>query len=164
MKYLTLYDGRKFSIDSCIGCDIYNGKIDMSKSLIYENDFFRIIQDTENPIPGFFVISSKRHIRTFNELTSEDLYSLFRLITKTRKGMEKILGIKKVSTIQEDGNENMHFHIWFFPWYPWMNELNLNGYDTEKVRSIMKYSQENLRTDENIRKVHSAVNLMKSNY
>jgi len=76
MKSLTLYDGRTCTFDNCIGCDVYSGDIDMSESLVYENDLFRIIHDTENPIPGFFVISPKRHIRTLNELTEEELKNL----------------------------------------------------------------------------------------
>ena len=164
MKSITLYDNRMCSINNCIGCDVYNGNIDMSKSLIFENDLFRVIHDTENPIPGFIVISSKCHVRTLNELTPEELQNLFEIITKTRKGMEDLLGIKKVSFIQEDGPESMHFHPWFFPWYSWMNELNLDGSDTEKIRKIMKYSQENLRTDENLKKVHHAVEVMRSAY
>ncbi|MEX1013924.1 MAG: HIT domain-containing protein [Candidatus Paceibacterota bacterium] len=164
MKSLTLYDGRRCSINNCIGCDVYNGNIDMSDSLVYENDLFRVVHDTENPIPGFFVISSKRHVRTLNELNSKELENLFNLIVRTRKGMEDILGIEKVSLIQEDGPENMHFHLWFFPWYSWMNELELIAFDTEKMRKIMKYSQENMRTDDNIQKVHNAVEAMKSVY
>ena len=151
-------------VNNCIGCDVYNGSIDMSDSLVYENDFFRVIHDTENPIPGFFVISSKRHIRTLNELKPEELQSLFEVMVKTRKGMEDILGLKKVTIIQEDGPENMHFHPWFFPWYPWMDELCFDGSDTEKIRKIMIYSQENLRMDENLKKVHSAVKAMRSVY
>lgn len=162
MKSLTLYDGRTCLINNCIGCDVYNGNIDMTDSLVYENNLFRVIHDTENPIPGFFVISSKRHLRTLNELNSKELENLFNLIVKTRKSMEDVLGIKKVSLIQEDGPEGMHFHFWFFPWHAWMNELDFNGSDTEKIRKIMKYSQENMRTNEDTRKVHDAVETMKS--
>ena len=164
MKSIILYDGRICPINDCIGCDVYNGNIDMSQSLIFENDLFRVIHDTENPIPGFIVISSKRHVRTLNELTAEELKNLFEIVTKTRKGMESILGVTKVSYIQEDGPESMHFHPWFFPWYSWMSELDLEGSDTEKIRKIMKYSQENLRTEKNLKKVHSAVEAMKSAY
>ncbi len=164
MKSITLYNGKTCVISNCIGCDVYNGEIDMSESIIFENSLFRVIQDTETPIPGFIVISSKRHIRTLNELNSEEQQNLCDLIIRTRKGMKDVLGIDKVSLLQEDGSENSHFHPWFFPWYSWMDSLNIIGSDTEKIRKIMKYSQENLRTTENIQKIHDVIALMRSAY
>ncbi len=161
MKNITLYDGRNHNINTCIGCDIYNGSIDMSQSIIYENDFFRIMQDTETPIPGFFVISSKRHIRTLNDLSEKELQNLFPLLLKLRRGMSDLLKIEKVSTIQEDGSKNGHFHLWLFPWHSWMDDLYSNELETSRIRKIMKYAQNNMRKKENIETIHAAIRTMR---
>ena len=166
MKTIILYDGRTCQIDNCIGCDVYDGRIDVSSSIIDENELFRVIQDTENPIPGLIVISPKRHIRTFYELNKKEQKELCNLIIKTRKGMNEILGISKVTLIQEDGPQNMHFHPWFFPWHQWMNEIPIDNSntDTEKIRKIMEFSRENLRRIENIEKIHNTVKKMRIVY
>ncbi len=153
MKLIT-YDGQDCEFD-CIGCDVYDGRIPMSHSVLYEDDCWRIVQDTENPIIGFFVIGSKRHFRTLNEMKEEETKRLLPLILETRRVMEKVLGIKKVTLIQEDGTEKMHFHPWLFPWYPWMDEIE--GRETEKIRAIMKLSRETMRTEKNIEEINVAL-------
>ena len=45
--------------------------------MIYENDNFTLSQDRELPIIGFFVISPKKHIENFNELSSEERNEMF---------------------------------------------------------------------------------------
>jgi diadenosine tetraphosphate (Ap4A) HIT family hydrolase len=151
---LTTYDGKECEV-TCIGCDVYDGRVDMSYSVLYEDDFFRIVQDTENPIPGFFVIGSKRHFRTLNEMNTEESRRLLPLIIETRRVMQEVLGVTKVTLIQEDGPDFMHFHPWLFPWYSWMDEIEGNA--TNKIREIMKYSRENMKTEENISQINDAV-------
>lgn len=103
-------------------------------------------------------------MRTLNDLNQEELQNLFVLIEKTRRAMKDILGIEKVSFVQEDGPDGMHFHPWFFPWYAWMNELGLEGSDTSKIRKIMEYSRNHLRNEKNLKKIHSDVQSMRSAY
>jgi len=151
---LTTYDGKECEVE-CIGCDVYDGRIEMSHSILYEDDFFRIVQDTENPIRGFFVIGSKRHFRTLNEMNTEESRRLLPLILETRRVMQDVLGITKVTLIQEDGPETMHFHPWLFPWYPWMDSME--GRETSKIRELMKYSREHMKTAENIQEINDAL-------
>lgn len=156
---LTTYDGKECETE-CIGCDVYNGRIDMSHSIIYEDDCWRIVQDTENPIVGFFVIGSKRHFRTLAEMNEDETRRLLPLILETRRVMAEVLGIKKVTLIQEDGPEAMHFHPWLFPWHPWMDEIE--GRETEKIRAVMKFSRETMRTQQNIQNVNMALEKAKA--
>jgi diadenosine tetraphosphate (Ap4A) HIT family hydrolase len=156
---LTTYDGKECEVE-CIGCDVYDGRVALSHSILYEDDYWRIVQDTENPIIGFFVIGSKRHFRTLNEMNKEESRRLLPLILETRRVMEEVLGIKKVTLIQEDGPETMHFHPWLFPWYPWMDTVE--GRETEKIRAIMKYSRETMRTEENIKEINDALDKAKA--
>jgi diadenosine tetraphosphate (Ap4A) HIT family hydrolase len=158
---LTTYDNQICEV-TCIGCDAYDRRIPLSHSILYEDDYWRIVQDTENPIIGFFVIGSKRHFRTLGEMTHEESKRLLPLILETRRVMQEVLGIEKVTLIQEDGPESMHFHPWLFPWYSWMD--NIEGRETEKIRTIMKFSRENMRTKENINDVNIALEKAKTSF
>jgi diadenosine tetraphosphate (Ap4A) HIT family hydrolase len=156
---LTTYDGKECEVN-CIGCELYDGRIPMAHSILYEDDYWRVVQDTENPIIGFFVIGSKRHFRTFADMNEEETKRLLPLILETRRVMSEILGINKTTLIQEDASETMHFHPWLFPWHSWMDEID--GRETEKIRSIMKFSRETMRTEENIQEVNTALEKAKS--
>lgn len=153
MKLIT-YEGKECEVDNCIGCDVYDGRIDMSHTILYEDSHWRVVQDTENPIEGFFVISPKRHFRTLNEMNTEESRDLLPIITETRRVMEEVLGINKITLIQEDGPNTMHFHPWLFPWHSWMDEIE--GTATEKIRKVMQHSRKNMRNEENISKVNTA--------
>lgn len=161
MSKLLTYDGKECEVN-CIGCDMYSGEIDMSYSILYEDEYFHIAQDTENPIPGFFVIGSKRHFRTITEMNSEESRRLMPLIIETRRVMHEVLGITTVTLIQEDGPESMHFHPWLFPWYSWMDEIPGNA--TGKIREIMKYSRENMRNPENLLEIANALEKAKGEF
>jgi len=161
MKLIT-YEGKECEVDNCIGCDVYDGRIDMSHTIIYEDNNWRVVQDTENPIQGFFVVSPKRHFRTLNEMNTEESKGLLSIIIETRRVMEEVLGIKKITLIQEDGPDTMHFHPWLFPWYSWMDEIEGNA--TEKIRKIMQYSRENMRSDDNIKEVNEALEKVKRSF
>lgn len=156
---ITTYDGKECEVD-CIGCDAYDGRVNLTDSILYEDDYYRIVQDTENPISGFFVVGAKRHFRTLNEMNQEEAKRLLPLIVETRRVVCKVLGIQKTTLIQEDGPENMHFHPWLFPWHPWMD--GIEGRETEKIRAVMKYSREHMRTDENVREVNTALEKAKA--
>lgn len=160
MKLIT-YDGKECDAN-CIGCDVYDGRINMAHSIIYEDEYFRIGQDTENPIRGFFVIGAVRHFRTFNELNEEESRRLLPLMVETRRVMKEILNIDKTTLIQEDGPDAMHFHPWFFPWYAWMDEIE--GRETGKIRDIMKYSREHMKTNDNLKEINEAIVLARKNF
>ena len=95
-------------------------------------------------------------------MTHEESKRLLPLILETRRVMQEVLGIEKVTLIQEDGPESMHFHPWLFPWYSWMD--NIEGRETEKIRTIMKFSRENMRTKENINDVNIALEKAKTSF
>ncbi len=88
MKSIILYDGREINLNGCIGCEMYDEKIGMSQAIVYQDDLFTVAQDVETPIYGFLVISSKRHVRTLNDLTTLEQQRLFELIVKTRRGLK----------------------------------------------------------------------------
>lgn len=160
MKLVT-YDNKECEVE-CIGCDAYDGCVDLKDSILYEDDYWRVVQDTENPIPGFFVIGSKRHFRTFDDMNTEESKRLIPILLETRRTMREVLSIQKTTLIQEDGSENMHFHPWIFPWYSWMDKIE--GNETEKIRNILKYSRENMKSEENIKEVKETLKKAKESF
>lgn len=158
MKYkVTSADGKEVKVD-CIGCAINNGKINTIGGLIDDTKHFGIEQDYEIPIPGFFIIGSKRHFRSFEEMTKEESIDLINFIIRIRKAMKSI-GIKEITVVQEEKSENSHFHIWLFPWWPWMEEKVGKGLNS--IRIIMEYARKNMKEEENLNEVKKYIKLLK---
>ncbi len=72
--------------------------------------------------------------------------------------MREALGIETVYFFQNEDTDH-HFHQWMFPRYDWM--LSKFGKKVESVRPIMRYTQEQMKTPENILVVESAVENMR---
>jgi diadenosine tetraphosphate (Ap4A) HIT family hydrolase len=133
----------------CIGCSIASGEVLSPGGIIAETKNFRLDQDPEIPIKGFLIISSKSHIRSISQLSSEESRELFDLVYRARIALNSISDIKEVTIIQEE--RSGHFHLWLLPRYEWMNERFANSLST--VREIMAYSKNNLKSDENIESI-----------
>lgn len=58
MNTLITYDGQECEFE-CIDCDVYGGRVSLDDSIIYQDEHWQVVQDTENPIIGFFVIGVK---------------------------------------------------------------------------------------------------------
>lgn len=133
----------------CIGCSIASGEVLSPGGIIAETKNFRLDQDPEIPIKGFLIISSKSHIRSISQLSSEESRELFDLVYRARIALNNIADIKEVTIIQEE--RSGHFHLWLLPRYEWMNERFTNSLST--VREIMAYSKNNLKSEENIENI-----------
>jgi diadenosine tetraphosphate (Ap4A) HIT family hydrolase len=133
----------------CIGCSIASGEVLSPGGIIAETKNFRLDQDPEIPIKGFLIISSKSHIRSISQLSSEESRELFDLVYRARIALNSIADIKEVTIIQEE--RSGHFHLWLLPRYEWMNERFINSLST--VREIMAYSKNNLKSEENIENI-----------
>jgi diadenosine tetraphosphate (Ap4A) HIT family hydrolase len=133
----------------CIGCAIASGEVLSPGGIIAETKNFRLDQDPEIPIKGFLIISSKSHIRSISQLSSEESRELFDLVYRARIALNNIADIKEVTIIQEE--RSGHFHLWLLPRYEWMNEQFTNSLST--VREIMAYSKNNLKSEENIENI-----------
>ena len=76
----NLLENSKVAIDflgnewhyDCMGCAIARGKIKIPGGIIYNGKFLILGADPEVPIPGFLVISFKRHINSFSQTTKEE--------------------------------------------------------------------------------------------
>ena len=134
-----------------------NKKILFPDGEILLRNFFRVAQDQEVPIPGFFIVSSLRKLKSISEFSDEEAYEFINLLMKVRKGMKKVLNIKEVYLFQNEGI-NHNFHFWIFPHYKWMEKF---GKGIKSVKLIMNYAQENMLNKENFEKVRGSVNKMK---
>ncbi|MBP9836779.1 MAG: diadenosine tetraphosphate hydrolase [Candidatus Pacebacteria bacterium] len=125
--------------------------------VILTTDNFIVAQDWEVPIAGFFILSTKRKIRSIAEFTDDEAREFGVLIKKVRIGMDEVLGINDVYFFQNE--DSVHgFHLWMFPRYEWMKEF---GAKIESVRPIMKYAQGLEITDELLAEVKKSATLMR---
>lgn len=153
-RIITNFKGETKSVE-CIGCLIEQGD---HSTTVFTSDYFSAQQDYEIPIPGFIIIASRRHIRSIEEFTPEEINDFTKTLTKTRKALHEVLGIDIVYLHQEEDSSD-HFHVWMLPRYDWMTEKFGKG--IESVRPIMEYAKANFKTPENLQKVDEAINKLK---
>lgn len=141
----------------CIGCSIGNGEITPPGEVIMSTKNFVIHQDPEIPIKGFLIIASKKHIQSISELTLEESQELFDLVYRARMVLTIMEEIKEISIIQEE--RSVHFHLWLFPRYEWMDENFENS--LSKVREILFYAKDKYKTEENMADILSTVKIIR---
>lgn len=121
-----------------MGIAITNNELIPPGGILYDGKHLVINQDPAVPIPGFMVITLKRHINSYNLLTKEEKIEISNLLYLIEK-IEKELNISKEFTIvQED--RCPHFHVWVFPDENWLSNDYPRG--IEKLREMFKVSKE----------------------
>ena len=109
---------------------------------VISTDLFDIHQDWEVPIPGFFILATKRPILSVGEFTPEEEQEFIQLLCKLRRGMKTVLGIDNVYLHQNE--DSVHgFHLWIFPRLEWMKPF---GTKIESVRPIVNHAKEHMNT------------------
>jgi diadenosine tetraphosphate (Ap4A) HIT family hydrolase len=133
----------------CIGCALQSGELKRTGCKIGETKNFDVEQDYETPIPGFIIISSKKHIKGIEDLSEKVRKEFIDLVYNVRKAMSTVLGVEYVYLIQKEDTfiTRSHFHVWLFPRYDWMNRF---GDKIASVTSIIEYARKNMKTDENL--------------
>lgn len=157
MKERTIidYKGNEKKI-TCLGCERENGVISLGN--IVKSEFFDTHQDYKIPIPGFLIVSSRRHIQSIDEFTDDEQSDFIKLICRLRAAQRKVLGIDVIYLIQEEDTVH-HFHTWLFPRFAWMEEKF--GRKIQSVRPIMEYAMENMKTESHIQEVEHATEKLK---
>jgi len=141
---------------ACLGCAREKGEIDLGN--ITKSEYFDAHQDYEIPIPGFVIISSRRHIQSIDEFTEDEQGDFIKFLCRMRSAMRKVLGIETIYLFQSEDTIH-HFHVWLIPRYDWMTEKF--GRKIESVRPIVNYSKEFLRTESGIAEVKEATQKLK---
>ena len=149
MSYtITTILGQSFLCE-CIGCDIASGRIVPPGGMIAETEHFILHQDPEVPIRAFFIVASKAHIQSMDQMSAAEARECFDLVYRARKLQSRLGDISEVLVIQEERSE--HFHLWLLPRYAWMDERFANSLST--VREMLKYARENRKTSEEVAEI-----------
>jgi diadenosine tetraphosphate (Ap4A) HIT family hydrolase len=122
-------------------------------------DYFDAHQDWGVPIPGFFIIASRKGRISLDEFTDDEAADFFNLVRKLRKGMREILDIETVYLFQDEGTQHKLFHLWLFPRYDWMEKF---GKKVESIRPIISYARESMNNEKTTKEVKEMVGKMKA--
>jgi diadenosine tetraphosphate (Ap4A) HIT family hydrolase len=139
----------------CLGCARERG--DIGSGSILRTEYFDAHQDYEIPIPGFVIISSRRHLKSVDEFTDEEQSDFIKILCTVRRALRSSLNIQAVYLIQEEDTSH-HFHVWLFPRLEWMVPF---GRKIQSVRPVMEHAREHLKTPENLKLVEEAVEKIK---
>ncbi len=150
--------GNEVEIKNCLGCEIVSGQIDVFGGILFQSEHFVIAQDFELPIEGFFIITSKRHIKKFVELSTDEQMELMQIINKSLKILEENEVAEEYNIILEE-KESVHFHVWLMPRHKWMIEKF--GKVLKNIKPIQDYAIQNMKTEENFDRIKSICNLLK---
>ncbi|MBR3319419.1 HIT family hydrolase [Candidatus Saccharibacteria bacterium] len=121
----------------CAGCAIVRGNTGVPGGVIYDGNIAILAADPEVPIPGFLVVTSKRHVRSLSELSNEECHEIIDIIFHAEKAL-KSLGITEITLVQEE--RSSHLHFWIFPNYDWMTKKYGKG--ITYLRDISEYAKE----------------------
>lgn len=155
------YANEVVEFNGCPGCAYANHEFVLPCGMAYENDRFTLSQDWELPIPGFFVVSPKRCVANFDELTEEERVEIFAIVNKTINILKKNDVCDAFNVVFEE-KQGRHFHIWIMPRHEWMSELV--GDIIDNIGQIFEYAKNNLRTPENLNKIIEITEIVRENY
>lgn len=122
----------------CYGCRIIKGEKRLPGGVIHDGKAAILAADPDVPVPGFLIITAKRHIRSFSELTKEERIEIGSILSCAEKALKELHIVNEITLVQEEGSE--HFHIWIFPMYDWMAEHFGTG--IRYLRDISEYAKE----------------------
>ena len=144
------YANEEIKFNGCPGCAYAKHEFELPCGMAYEDNDFTLSQDWELPILGFFIVSPKRHVEKFEELTSFERNEMFDIVDMTIKILRKYNVCDRFEVIFEE-KENRHLHVWIMPRHDWMNEL----VDSiiSNIGIILEYSKQNFRTNEIYEKI-----------
>jgi len=142
----------------CIGCALVNKSLVPIGGIIKETQNFILHHDPEVPIKGFLIIASKQHIKSITQLPKPQAMEFFELSYDARTALLSFEDIVDCTFIQEE--KSGHFHFWIFPRYEWMDSLFESSLSS--IRLMMKYAEENMKTEKNINDIEMCVERLKS--
>lgn len=150
MGKMQLYDNKEIEWKECPGCEFANHSFNISCGIAYENDTFTLSQDWELPIPGFMILSPKKHIVSLSEFSDEERNEMFTIVNKVINILKKSNTCDKFNVIFE---EKRHFHIWIMPIYEWMLECTDDIIDNlGKIQDYAKMNYKNKDVFDKIKK------------
>lgn len=137
MNKVTNILGEEITFE-CMGCDIANHKLIPPGGYVYEDEFINVSADPEIPIIGFMVLGVNRHLKSINEMNSNERFKVIEILNKTIEIIKKLNIAKDVLIIQEE--KANHFHIWIVPIHNWMNQFKKSVLN---IKDIISYAKDN---------------------
>ena len=135
--------GCGFEKDKCMACEIVQKSYIPPGEILYENGEYIIHQDPLVAIPGFLIVSPKRHIYSIDEMTISEKYFLGYMLSMAEDAIKTTTKITYISIIQEDYVSDGHLHIWVFPWHKYI--IDLYGFSLNNLRKILSQYKIDLR-------------------
>ena len=154
------YKNEEIKYSGCPGCAYAKHEFELPCKMAYENDNFTLSQDWELPIEGFLIVSPKRHVERFSQLTDDERIEIFNIVDKTIKILRNNNVCDCFNVIFEE-KENRHFHIWIMPRYKWM--IDLVGDISDNIGVIFDYAKNNFRNDEVYQRIKDITELVRNN-
>lgn len=154
------YANKKVEFNGCPCCAYANHEFILPCGMAYENDKFTLSQDWELPIEGFFVVSPKRCVEKFADLTEEERVEIFDITHKTINILRENNICDRFNIVFEE-KENRHFHIWIMPRHKWMTELV--GDIIDHIGEIFEYAKEKFRNEETYKRIEEITNIVRKN-
>ena len=149
--------GKKVEVKECLGCEIVKGKLDAFGGILYNGEYFTLTQDFELPVNGFLIITSKRHIVKYIELTQMERLELQDIIFKALKILEENNIAEEYNVILEE--KAYHFHVWLMPRHKWM--IDKFGKVLKNIKPIQEFAIKYMKTKENIELIKNTCELIK---
>lgn len=155
------YANENVDFKGCPGCAYANHEFCLPCGMAYENERFTLSQDWELPIQGFFVVSPKRCVGKFEQLSKEEKMEAFEIVDKTIKILRENNICDGFNVVFEE-KEEIHFHIWIMPRHKWMSDLvgNIIG----NIGQIFEYAKSNMRSVENYDAIKEITKLVKEGF
>lgn len=158
MKTIIDMEGNEQSYEGCMACEINKGNLKVFGGILYESEYFNVMQDIELPIDGFVVIATKRHVEKLTDLSDDERTNLMELANKC-------LTILRVNNVCDEYNlileekKNYHFHLWLMPRANWMKEKF--GKVLKNIKPIQEFAKEHMKTPENLAKIAKTCEILK---
>ncbi len=155
------YANEEVKFTGCPGCAYGKHEFKLPCGMAYENDNFTLSQDWELPIEGFLVVSPKRCVEKFSDLTEPERIEIFEITHKAIEIMRENNICDRFNIVFEE-KENRHFHIWIMPRHKWMSDLV--GDIIDHIGEIFEYAKENFRNEKTYNNIQEITNIVRNNW
>ena len=137
MKITTLLN-QDLEIDGCMGCYLARKNI-FKEGLIAETQEMSLTLDLELAYPGMMILSPKRHVEYFDQLTTDEMNDWNKLLSAATQALREDSSCTRISYFFRSFPE-YHIHLAIMP--VWENGAYQNDYtilpdlvtDCEKLR------------------------------
>ena len=146
--------------EGCPSCCFARGEFSLPCGMAYENERFTLSQDWELPIEGFFVVTPKRCVECFSELSSDEQHEMFDIVNKTIKILRENNICERFNVLFEE-KENRHLHVWIMPRHEWMEQF---GSITKHIDDIFNYAKDNFRNEDVYKRINEISSIVRNNF